>query len=92
MLGVDIEALRGIGAEVGAAATTLRKLPAQGLAPAPRPGSSAAVAAQAAAKAWLADLRRLTADVTGFGARLTDAARDLETTDRENAGDLRGPR
>ncbi|GIE91587.1 type VII secretion target [Actinoplanes regularis] len=92
-LEVDVQALRGIGTEVTAAATTLRntaKNAEAGLAPTPQAGSEAARAAQSAAMAWLADLHRLTNDVDSFGARLTKAARDYRATDHTNADGLQG--
>src|SRR4051812_1028335 len=89
MLGVDTEALRTISADTTAAATALRKLPAQGLAPGSQPGSAATIAAQAAEKAWLADLHRLADAVASFGTVLTAAAARYATGDDANADDLR---
>ncbi|MEU4422867.1 type VII secretion target [Actinoplanes sp. NPDC024001] len=91
-LGVDVVALRGIGTEVAAAATTLRQATeaaGSGLAPAPGAGSSAATAAQAAEKAWLADLRRLTGQVTEFGESLIRAAQEYQARDQANADNVR---
>lgn len=91
-LGVDVDALGGVGTEVAAAATTLRdtvRTAGTGLAPPAGSGSAAAVAAQAAEQAWLADLRRLTAQVEAFGTHLTEAARDYRATDQAGADGLR---
>ncbi|MEU8238738.1 type VII secretion target [Actinoplanes missouriensis] len=91
-LGVDVEALRGIGAEVRAAAGVLRDAvtaAGAGLAPPARPGSAASAAAHAAREAWLTELRLLTDETAAFGDGLTEAASGYETTDGDNAGDLR---
>jgi hypothetical protein len=92
LLGVDVEALRDTGAEVTAAAGVLRDAvtaAGPGLVPDGQPGSAAAVAAQTAEKAWLADLRRFTDQLTAFGASLTQAARDYQATDQAGADQLR---
>ncbi|MEV4640397.1 type VII secretion target [Actinoplanes sp. NPDC049548] len=89
---VDVEALRGIGRNVVRVAETLReavKAAGSGLAPAGQSGSAAAAAAQAAEKVWLADLRRLTAQVEECGKSLVTAAHDYRGTDEANAHGVR---
>ena len=91
-LEVDVGQLRGIGARVAEAATTLRsavKTAGSGLAPAPQPGSAAATAAQAAEKAWHADLQRLTGQVDDYGKSLIAAAQSYQATDEATAHRLR---
>ncbi|AEV83134.1 hypothetical protein ACWT_2113 [Actinoplanes sp. SE50] len=93
VLQVDAEALGGIGRNVADAFTTLQgAVTASGarLAPAPWPVSAAATAAQAAEKAWSADLRRLTGEIDEYGRSLTAAAQTYQGTDRDNAHDLHG--
>lgn len=93
VLQVDVEALHGAGQDVGEAAATLTatvKTAGSGLAPAPRPGSTAAATAQKAETAWLADMRRLTGQLGEFGRSLTTAARKYRSTDQAGADDLRG--
>ncbi|GAA2712532.1 type VII secretion target [Actinoplanes palleronii] len=92
-LRVDVEALHGAGQDVTAAAATLRATlttAGSGLAPAPRPDSTAAAAAQKAEKAWLADLRRLAGQVDEYGRSLTAAATTYRATDQASADGLRG--
>ncbi len=91
-LEVDVEALQGAGHDVADAATTLRetvKSAGSGLAPAPRPGSTAVAAAQKAEKAWLADLQRLAGQVDDYGRTLTTASKDYRSTDQASADELR---
>jgi hypothetical protein len=91
-LDVDVPGLNAAGAEVRAAGAQLGAAAAAAdgrLTPTGQPGSAAATAARAAAVAWMSELRRLTTDLTGFGATLTAAARQITATDRAGADDLR---
>ncbi|WP_423244635.1 hypothetical protein [Actinoplanes campanulatus] len=85
-------ALRVMGSDVIGAAATLRKTvkaAGSGLAPAAQPGSAAGAAAQAAEKAWSADLDRLTAQVDQFGRKMTNAAETYQVMDQAGADELR---
>ena len=89
---VDVEVLRGVGKNVADLATTLRETvrgAGSGLAPAPRPGSAAATAAQEAQQVWLAALQGLCGRVEEYGTSLTTSAQDYRATDRANADGLR---
>ncbi|MEV0898573.1 type VII secretion target [Actinoplanes sp. NPDC049802] len=91
-LGVDVVALRVMGADVTGAAATLRgavRATGSGLAPAVQPGCSAGAAAQAAEKAWVADLERLTARLDQLGRRMSEAADTYRATDQAGADELR---
>jgi uncharacterized protein YukE len=92
LLGVDVAALRALGSDVAGAAATLRetvKSTGPGLAPAVQPGSAACTAAQAAQKAWSADLDRLTARLAELGRKMADAADGYQVADETGADDLR---
>jgi uncharacterized protein YukE len=91
-LGVEVDTLKALGAEVAGAAATLRatvKATGPGLAPPTVAGSSATVAAQAAQKAWSADLDRLTASLAELGRKMAAAAETYRVTDEAGADDLR---
>ncbi|GGR52256.1 hypothetical protein GCM10010168_83800 [Actinoplanes ianthinogenes] len=76
-------------AEAAATMKNAVKAAGSGLAPAPRPVSTATTAAQAAQKAWLADLRRLTGQADEYGTSLITSARTYRATDQSNAHELR---
>jgi hypothetical protein len=92
LLDVDVPGLQNAAAEVRATAAGLRDATATAedrMAPPGLPGSDAAAAARAAAPAWQAELRRLTAELEAFGAALNAAAQQITATDRAAADDLR---
>ncbi|MBO3742445.1 type VII secretion target [Actinoplanes flavus] len=92
LLRVDVAALRTMGTDVTGAAATLRatvEAAGPGLAPAAQPGSAAGTATQAAEKAWVTDLNRLTAQVDQLGRRMTKAADSYRAADQAGADDLR---
>lgn len=92
-LGIDVVALRVMGADVTGAAATLReamRAAGSGTAPATQPGTAAGLAARAADKAWSAALDRLTARVERLGRKMTDAADSYQVTDQGWTADVPG--
>jgi uncharacterized protein YukE len=91
-LGVDVVALRAMGADVTSAAATLREAmqaTGPGLAPAAQPGAAAGSAAMAADKAWSAALDRMITRVERLGRKMADAADSYQVTDQAGADGLR---
>ncbi|GIE77500.1 hypothetical protein Aph02nite_34500 [Actinoplanes philippinensis] len=91
-LGVDVVALRTLGADVAAAAATLRECATasgSGLAPAAQTGSAAGTAALAAEQAWSVGLERLTVRVQQLSRKMTEAADTYQATDQAGADELR---